>query len=230
MRRLMRRLMCRLIHRLMWLMLAPLMAALMAGLAACAQGPAAPRLWLPELRLAPAALGASVSLTQRLTIMTLNPLQTSALPDAAQLPQGPQTLDVLLEVDSSLVQLAGFALNQRVLTLSWDGAHLQEQRHALLPAAVDGAHVLRDIQLVYWPLAAISAALPMGWTLEESDQERVLAYQGQAQVRIRYRAQIVNQARWNGRIELDNQLEHYRLNIESRSEAMHENSGPSESK
>ena len=45
---------------------------------------------------------------------------------------------------------------------------------AWLPAALDGERVLTDLQLVYWPMAAISAALPAGWTLAEESGRRLL--------------------------------------------------------
>lgn len=156
---------------------------------------------LPALRLAPAAFAGSVSLTQRLSVTPL-PANNSS----------PRTLDALLEISPEQVQLAGFALGQRILTVSWDGQSLTSSRHALLPKEVDEQRVLRDVQLVYWPLATAQAALPAGWALSEEGNTRTLAINQQSAITIRYHAT----PRWAGLAELENTLEHYRLVIDSK--------------
>lgn len=174
-------------------------------LAACSQRLLEAPLRLPEFRLAPGAFGRSLSLNQRLTLEQLPEL-------AAQTPVARQrSLDALLEIDAEGVRLAGFALGQRILTLTWDGTTLGGERHALLPKEVDAGHILRDIQLVYWPAETIRPALPVDWTLEDSGEQRILNYRGQMQVTVHYHAV----PRWTGRAELDNRLERYRLLIES---------------
>lgn len=172
---------------------------LLALLAGCVS-PA--RIELPALRLAPAAFAGSVSLSQRLTV---TPLPGTAVADSKQ-------LDALLEIDASGVQLAGFALGQRILTVSWDGTVLTSQRHPLLPAEVDEKRVLRDVQLVYWPAAVIQAALPAGWTLTETADRRSLLFNAQTMIEISYQSS----PRWAGKAELCNTAEHYRLLIESK--------------
>jgi hypothetical protein len=179
-------------------------ALLLAGLVACATPPrpppAAPGEPLPELRLAPAALGATVSLSQRLVFA-----------HEAD-PGGPRSLEALLEVDPALLQLAGFAMGQRILTLRWNGATLDEERDPRLPAQFQSAPVLRDVQLVYWPADAVRAALPSGWTLEDGPGQRTLSKNGREWVTVRYNGE----PRWEGRTQLTNLSEHYRLTIESR--------------
>ena len=180
-------------------------------LAACAQAPAvqpARLLQMPALRLSPASLGANVSLAQRLTVQEL--------PDGAvqDLPRE-RSLEAQLEIETGELRLAAFAMNQRVLLLHWDGHNLEVKRHALLPAAVDAGRVLRDIQLVYWPLAAVQAALPPGWTVEDTGAtQRRLLHEGEVEVQIAY-AGPASAPRWQGRAELDNRLERYRLAIDS---------------
>lgn len=180
-------------------------ALLLAGLAACTTPPrpppAAPGEPLPELRLAPATLGATVSLSQRLVF--------SHEAD----PGGPRSLEALLEVDSAQVRLAGFALGQRILTLRWDGATLDEERGQGLPAQFQSAPVLRDVQLVYWPASAVRAALPPGWTLEDGPGQRTLSKNGREWVTVHYDGE----PRWEGRTQLTNLSEHYQLTIESHS-------------
>lgn len=176
---------------------------LLLCLAACASAPPRPRapeVALPVLELPPSAFGDSVSLTQRLSFA-----------HEAD-PGGPRSLEALLEIDASELRLAGFALGHRVLTLRWDGAALDEHRDARVPAQLQSRHVLRDVQLVYWPAEAVRAALPPGWTLEEAPGRRALLEGSKEWVTVRYDAE----PRWAGRTELFNLAEHYRLTIDSR--------------
>ncbi|MGE6761311.1 DUF3261 domain-containing protein [Corallococcus interemptor] len=178
-------------------------ALFVAGLVACTSTPrprpAPPGEPLPELRLAPAALGASVSLAQQLVFAH------------EQDPGGPRSLEALLEVDPAQLRLAGLALGQRILTLRWDGSHLDEERDPRLPAQFNSALVLRDVQLVYWPADAVRAALPAGWTLEDGPARRTLSKNGREWVTVRYDGS----PRWEGRTQLTNHSEHYQLTIES---------------
>jgi Protein of unknown function (DUF3261) len=178
--------------------------AVITLLAACAQTPPLPRLQLPALQLTPASFGGSLALAQRLTVRQL--------PDTArrQLP-AEQSLEAQVEIEPAELRLAAFALNQRVLMLSWDGRELQVQRHLMLPAEVDAARVLRDLQFVYWPLAAVVAALPAGWSVADLGPRRTLSFDGQVRMQVDY----AGLPRWQGRAELDNRLEGYRLAIES---------------
>ncbi|MDN3576319.1 DUF3261 domain-containing protein [Chitinimonas viridis] len=174
-------------------------------LAACASTPE-PRSAMPALRLAPAAFGSSVSLAQRLTLERVE----NRLPGKRE--ETPRVLEALLEIDPSTVQLAGIALGQRVLTLSWDGQDLQQNRHPKLPAEVDGGRVLRDVQLAYWPAESIRQALPAGWVLLDDQGLRQLQQDGVTALSVRYSAN----PRWAGDAVLENQREGYRLQIESR--------------
>ncbi|WP_315384024.1 DUF3261 domain-containing protein [Microvirgula aerodenitrificans] len=175
-------------------------------LTGCATRAPAPVAAVPPLQLAPATLGSSLTLVQRLTVLKVPR-------NGGEAASTGRSIDVLLELDPARVRLAGFVMNQRVLTLDYDGKTLRSQRHPLLPMEVDAAHVLRDVQLVYWPASALQAALPPGWTLDESERARVLrSRDGRAVVNIRYAASA---PRWIGTAELDNVAEHYRLRIES---------------
>jgi hypothetical protein len=181
---------------------AALLCALLVGVG-CASAPrprpAAPGEPLPELRLAPSALGASVSLAQQLTFTH------------EQDPGGPRSLEALMEVDPEQLQLAGLAMGHRILTLRWNGTTLSEERDPRLPAQFQSALVLRDVQLVYWPADAVRAALPSGWTLEDGPGLRTLSKDGREWVTVRYDGT----PRWEGRTHLTNLSEHYQLTIES---------------
>lgn len=169
-----------------------LIATLLAG---CATAP--PPSMLPPLRLPPAALGgARFALSQRLSVTRLDQ------PDAP-----PQRVEVQLQLDASGLLLAGFAFGQRVLLMQWDGKELNVQRHPMLPGEVDTDRMLRDLCLTFWPAEAVRAALPEGWTWEQTAAGQALQQGGQAR--------LVLQRQGANIVEIVNRAEGYRLLIES---------------
>jgi hypothetical protein len=183
-----------------------LIAILFALLAsACATTTPVPPLQLPQPRLSPLAMGATLSLAQRLTVERA----------PAGRPVATRSLDTLLEVDTGSLRLAAFALGQRVLTMAWDGNSLTSERHPLLPAEVDAAYVLRDVQWMYGPLESLRQVLPSGWQLDERGGERILSHGAQPILLIHYESE----SRWTGRSRMENRLEGYTLTIESAQQA-----------
>ncbi|MBB3118902.1 DUF3261 domain-containing protein [Pseudoduganella violacea] len=168
-----------------------LAAVLLAGCATTP--PPAARL---GLKLAPQALGESISVQQHLRV------ERKGRSDE---------LDVALEVDAAHIELVGLALGQRVLSLSYDGKEMKTWRHLMLPAQVKAEDVLEDVQLTLWPAEALRAALPAGWQIEERAQRRTLSLNGETIMRIEYSAP----QRWLGTVVLENLRYHYRLTIES---------------
>lgn len=144
------------------------------------------------LRLPPATLGRNLALQQTLVI------------DAAG---QTRSVDVLLEADPEGVRLALLSLGQTAAKLTWDGTELRETRAAWWPAAVSGERILSDLQLVWWPVAEVRAALPPGWTLHETPNERSLTEGKELVSVVRYLSPT--------RVELENLRSGYRLRIES---------------
>ncbi len=90
--------------------------------------------------LSPASFGAEATGVQRLTLSRL----------AGGQPAGdPLVLDAAVEVDAAALRVAGVLLGQRILLLGWDGKVLEEQREPVVPQALEGRAILRDLQLVY---------------------------------------------------------------------------------
>lgn len=146
-----------------------LASALLLGCAVPAQHrpvPAAPM----RLALPPAALGCSVAVQQRLTVVP---------PYAAE-----QTLEALLEVDAQQVQLALFHMGQRMGVLAWDGVQLRRDLSRWWPAQLEPEQVLSDLQLALWPAQSIRQALPATWSLEEivSGRRLLQAHEPRVQV------------------------------------------------
>jgi hypothetical protein len=151
---------------------------LLAGvalLAGCVHVPPSPQALLARaelpLRLSPASLGRELALQQRMTVSGWGRTEQ---------------LDVALEVDAQAVRLAVLSFGQTVARLEWDGRELTEQRARGWPAAVTGAAVLRDLQLVHWPIEAIRAALPPGWSIEHEGSDRVVRLARRTVIRVRY--------------------------------------------
>jgi hypothetical protein len=171
------------------------LAAVLA-LAACATTPALQAPARLGLKLAPASLGANISLQQHLTVERNGRIDQ---------------LDAAVEVDQQQFNMVGLAFGQRVLSLHYDGQTVQSWRHPLLPSQVRAEDVLEDTQLTLWPLAAIRQALPAGWTIEQQGLQRTLLLQGEP-------VMVINYSRptpWDGKVELNNLRYHYRLTIES---------------
>jgi hypothetical protein len=172
-----------------------LIASFVLAAALCGCAPASPRIALgelPVLHLSPASLGRELALQQHLQV---------------GVGEHSQAVDALLEVDAQELRLGMQALGQSALTLRWDGKHLDEQRADWLPPVLNGERVLFDLQLVLWPAAEIRAALPAGWSLQESKGERQLL-QGTTEV-----AKVVYPA--EGHAVLTQLRDNYRLDIES---------------
>ena len=171
-----------------------LLAAL--ALAACTTTPASQAPARLGLKLAPASLGANISLQQHLTVERNGRIDQ---------------LDAAVEIDPQHFNMVGLAFGQRVLSLQYDGQTLQSWRHPMLPSQVRAEDVLEDTQLTLWPLAAIRQALPAGWTIEQHGLQRTLLLQGEPVMVINYSTPTP----WDGKVELNNLRYHYRLTIES---------------
>lgn len=160
--------------------------------AACAHVTKVPAQALPPLRLAPSALGCELALQQQLQFRF-----------GAQA----RSLDALLEADAGEVRLLVQALGQSGVQLHWDGRELQQQRASWLPPAVRGERVLDDLQFTLWPAAAIRAALPAGWMLDEHAGQRELRKDG--------KAWLVARRLDPQTLALDNHAEGYALRVAS---------------
>lgn len=130
-------------------------------LTACATPPATPS--TPLLRLSPAALGRELTLVQQLTIQA-----------AGQ----SRSLEVALEADADGVRLAFIQLGHTVARLTWDGRTLEQSLSPGWPKVVSAERVLSDLQLVWWPAAAVRAALPPDWQLIDTPFARELQFNG----------------------------------------------------
>ena len=170
---------------------APVLLALLLGACTTVTPPQA-RL---GLKLAPAALGTSISVQQHLKV------ERNGRTD---------DLDVALQVEPDAIDVVGLAFGQRVLTLHYDGRELTSWRHVMLPSQVRAEDVLEDMQLTLWPAEAIAAALPQGWRVAEQGATRTLYLADEPVMRIAYSGS----PRWSGTVVLENLRYHYKLTIQ----------------
>lgn len=165
---------------------------LSSGCGLMATRPPAPFALLP-----PASYGGSARAEQVLTITRAG---------------GASTLQAYVEIAPAKIAVVGAtALGQRVLTVSYDDAGLHAQQAG---KGADPEQVLRDLQLVTWPLAALQAAVAgTAWRIEEPRPGTRQVWRGDVPyAEIHYAAG----APWNGRAWLVNLEQRYTLDIESR--------------
>ncbi len=174
--------------------------AILLCAAACATAPRG-RVQMPEPRISPADMRMEVSLAQRLRF------------DRGAHGAVTPPIDAQLEVDAGAIRFAGFAAGQRILTFTWDGRLIAEQRSVKLPEHVRAEHILRDIQFVCAPVDALRVAIPDAWRIDESAGLRRITHRDQesAAIEIHYAGTSCT----SGRVQMQNRVEHYVLTIES---------------
>ena len=141
--------------------------SLLLWLTACAG--MAPPPAAPLLQLSPASLGRELSMAQQMQVQGAGPAVV---------------LDVALEADATSVRMAVLQFGRTLARLEWDGKQLERTLAPGWPDNQLAERVLNDLQLVWWPAAAIRSALPGGWTLAQTPTQRTLAYQGRAVIAI----------------------------------------------
>jgi len=117
----------------------------------------------------------------------------------------------VLAISPERIDLAGLAMGQRLIDVHFDGRAITEKRSPLLPDAVTGVRILRDVMLAYWPREALIAALPAGWRIEDSAGLRRVLYGDERVITIEYSGE----PRWRGRAHLIQHRLGYSLTIDS---------------
>lgn len=171
----------------------------LALITACAARP--PRVaqsgWPP---LAPATLGADRTVTQVLR---------AAFADREM------TFNCVVKVDRERVTLVALsAIGERLFTLTFDGTKYDVQSAASVPAALQPERLLDDLQLAFWDLSTLQAALAgTPWQVTEPfAHTRRLKRAGQLVAEVHY----LDSDPWTGRLWLVNFAARYSLSIDSR--------------
>ena len=170
-----------------------LRAVTLVALTLAVVGCAAPRPLLTPM--APETLGAVVEVRQQIT---------------ARFGGDTRTMQVALKVAPNDLTLIGLtAVGQRLFTLSWNGRHAELVSSVDQLEDMDPARILADLQLAYWPLPALRAALPDGLRLEQYGTARVLWRDSE----LLWVASSQTTERWTSTITLYNARIGYRLTI-----------------
>ena len=177
---------------------------LLALLAACANGPTrdtAPQDALPLLT--PASAGNAVQVQQLLH---------------AAYKHDESTLQCVVSNDLRTLSLVCLtAMGQRVFTLDWDGAQLKATRAPFAPSSIDPQRIVSDLQLAYWPLAALQDA----WRASGAEVSeprpglRRLTRGGQLVAEVHQGQAADNEGDWPARLWLANFAYGYSLDMES---------------
>lgn len=170
----------------------------------------------PPLALAPASLGTTLQLHQKLSFTRISSSSSINLSETGNYPQE-GSVETLLEVDSNMLRLAMVSFGQRLASIAFDGTKWEIQRSPRLPKALKAEDIVRDIQLTYWPVVVIQAALPNEYHVLETRNERVLLRDSTPVMRITYNqvsSEKSTPADRYARIELQNFVYGYRLLIE----------------
>lgn len=119
-------------------------------------------------------------------------------------------LQVALKVAPAKLTLIGLtALGQRLFTLSWNGGHAKLQSTVDSTLDIDPIRILADLQLAYWPLAVLRAALPDRLHLDQYGTARVLW----RDAKLLWFASSETADRWGSTMTLYNVSAGYRVTI-----------------
>lgn len=164
--------------------------ATVAALAGCAP----PRPLLSPLP--PQTLGTSITVRQQVT---------------AYFDGDRRQLQVALNVAPNDLSLIGLtAIGQRLFTLSWESGHARLHSNIESISKIDPTRILADLQLAYWPLPRLRAALPDDLRLEQYGTARVLWRDGE----LLWFASSETADRWASTVTLYNARVGYRLTIQ----------------
>ena len=122
------------------------------------------------------------------------------------------TFQAVVRVTPAQVSVIGLLpMGPRAFTLDWDGAALKYD--ALTEAAPRPERMLADLELAFWPLAALQeAGAATGWVIREpAAGVRRVFHDGALYAEVRSGAA----ERWNGHVSLVNLALGYTLEIDS---------------
>jgi len=125
------------------------------------------------------------------------------------------TMNCIVSVRGDLLTVIGLtALGARVFTIRYDGSQVQVEKELPTPPQLTAERLLADIQLAFWPSAALQPVLAQqGWRLTEPFPRTRRLWRGSALVgEVHYD----DDDPWRGRSWLVNLQHGYTLGIESR--------------
>ena len=124
-----------------------------------------------------------------------------------------ETLLCVLELDKYGIAIAGLSTDGvSLFNLNYDGKVLTLEKSPLLPASFSPQFIVKDLQLVYWPLAELQKTLPRQWRLEADNHHRRLYHNNELLVDVDY---LQPDVAWAKSVALTNHRYHYKLHIKT---------------
>jgi hypothetical protein len=128
-------------------------------------------------------------------------------------PNHQESLLCVLELDSRHIAVAGLSSDGiSLFNLSYDGKIVKLDKSPLLPDSFSPELIIKDLQLVYWPLAEMNKILPRHWGLEADKQHRRLTFNSERWVDVVY---LQPDGLWPKAVTLTNHHYHYQLHIKT---------------
>lgn len=124
-----------------------------------------------------------------------------------------ESLLCVLELDKKHIAIAGLSNEgMSLFNLNYDGKTLSLDKSPLLPANFSPEHIIKDLQLVYWPQIELQKLLPQQWRLETDTQHRRLYYNNELRVEVDY---LQPDTVWAKDVTVTNHRYHYHLHIKT---------------
>jgi Protein of unknown function (DUF3261) len=123
------------------------------------------------------------------------------------------TLLCVLELDKQHIAVAGLSRDGiSLFNLSYDGNKVAMEKSPFLPDNISPEIVIKDLQLVYWPLVELQKVLPSGWRLLADKHQRLLTFNNADHAHVTYPGP---NDLWPKAAHLINQRYHYQLHIKT---------------
>jgi len=149
---------------------------------------------VPQL-LSPAALGAQLQLNQTLV---------------SEVDGKRQQILIALKVTQQQMLMLGLSVEgQRLFTLNYDGLSLQQKSLSSIAKKLDGEHIMRLVQLAYWPAEALRLSYGKNYQLIELENQRRLMHYGDKIITIDYN----DEPPWRGSITIVHHQQELKLKI-----------------
>lgn len=124
-----------------------------------------------------------------------------------------ESLLCVLELDRQRIAIAGLSSDGiSLFNLSYDGKTVTLDKSPLLPAAFAPEFIIKDLQLVYWPVVELQKILPQDWRLETDNRHRRLYYRKNKIADVDY---LQPDASWAKDVAVTNHRYHYYLHIKT---------------
>jgi len=124
-----------------------------------------------------------------------------------------ETLLCVLELDKKHIAIAGLSIDGiSLFNLSYDGKTISLDKSPLLPDTFSPEFIIKDLQLVYWPLNLLQKLLPRQWHLTADNTHRRLYFNNELLTEVDY---VKPDAQWAKAVIVTNYRYHYSLNIKT---------------